>query len=65
MEGSRPFKSVLAQYGFSPHPHETASVVEAVAQFDVDFARVVVVKAAEGDAVVDEQAAIGDVQRIH
>jgi hypothetical protein len=38
--------------------------VEAVAQFPVNLPGIVVMKAAEGDAVMDEQAAIGDVERI-
>ncbi len=34
-------------------------IVKAVANFSVDFARVVVVKAAEGEAVVEQDAAVG------
>lgn len=38
--------------------------MESVAEFHVDLAGVVVMEAAEGDAVVYKQAAIGDVQRV-
>src|SRR5579863_3638397 len=36
--------------------------MEAVAKLDVDLARVVVMEAAEGEAVVDQQVAIRDVE---
>ena len=36
-------------------------VLEAVAEFCVNFARVVVVEAAEGEAVVEQDSAVGDV----
>jgi hypothetical protein len=36
-------------------------VFEAVAEFGVDFAWVVIVEAAEGEAVVEQDSAIGDV----
>src|SRR5580704_2082646 len=41
-----------------------SSVVEAIAKFDVDFAWVVPVEAAEGDAVIEFHAAICDVYRV-
>jgi hypothetical protein len=40
-----------------------ASIVEAIAKFDVEFARVVPVEAAEGEAIVILDAAIRNVQR--
>ena len=39
----------------------SASIFEAVAEFAVDLAGVVVVEAAEGEAVVEQDAAVGDV----
>src|SRR6202034_4914351 len=39
------------------------SVVKAIAQFDINFARVVPVISAEGEAVVVLGAAVGDIQR--
>ena len=39
----------------------TALEVEAVAEFGVDLAGIVVVEAAEGEAVVEQDAAVGDV----
>ena len=39
-------------------------VVKAVAEFDVDFAGIVPMESAEGDAVVEFDAAVGDVQRV-
>jgi hypothetical protein len=40
-------------------------VVKAVAEFDVDFAGIVPVEAAEGLAVVEIDAAIGHVHRVN
>jgi len=39
--------------------------METVANLDVEFARVQVVSSAEGKAVVEQDAAIGDVQRLN
>ena len=39
--------------------------MKTVANLDVEFARVQVVGAAEGKAVVEQDAAIGDVQRLN
>ena len=39
-------------------------IVETVAEFHVDLARVVPVKAAEGDAVVEFDAAVGEVDGV-
>ena len=41
----------------------STSVVEAIAEFDVDFARIVPVESAESEAVVVLDAAVGYVQR--
>src|SRR5215472_752272 len=41
------------------------SVVEAVAQLDENLARVDVMRAAEGEAVVEQHAAVGDVEGLH
>lgn len=38
------------------------SVVETIAHLDKDFAWVHVMRAAEGEAVIEQDAAIGDVQ---
>ena len=38
--------------------------MKAVAQLNKDFARVDIVRAAEGEAVVEEHSAIGDVERL-
>ena len=40
-------------------------VVKTIAEFDIDFARIVPVEAAEGDAVVEFDAAAGNVDRVH
>src|SRR5260370_40061310 len=40
------------------------SIVETVAQLHKKFARIQVVGAAEGEAVVEEDAAVGDVDRL-
>ena len=39
------------------------SVMEAVADFSIDLARIVVVKAAEGQAVIEQDSAVGCIQR--
>ena len=36
-------------------------IMKAVAHLDEDFARIEIVRAAEGEAVVEEHAAVGDV----
>ena len=41
-----------------------SSIVKAVAQFDEDLARIVPVEATEGDAVVEFDAAVGDVHSV-
>jgi hypothetical protein len=41
------------------------SVVEAIAQLNEDFARVEIVGAAKGEAVVEKGAAVGDVDSVH
>src|SRR2546429_3673534 len=41
------------------------SVMETVAQLDENFARIQVVRASKGKAVVEHHAAIGDVQGLH
>ena len=48
----------LALFSYLP------SVVETIAQLDEYFARVEVVRAAEGEAVVEEDAAVGDVDNL-
>src|SRR5579863_6335056 len=40
------------------------SVVEAVAEFNINFARVVPVESTEGDAVIEFDAAVGDVDGV-
>jgi hypothetical protein len=39
--------------------------MEAVAELDVDFARIIPVEAAEGDAVVEFDAAVGYVHGVN
>ena len=38
---------------------------ETIAEFDIDFARIVPVEVAEGDAVVEFDASAGNVDRVH
>ncbi len=45
-------------------PERLASVMKPVAKLDVDFSRIVVVKSSERQAVVNQQVAIGDVERV-
>jgi hypothetical protein len=40
-------------------------VVKTIAEFDIDFARIVPVGVAEGDAVVEFDASAGNVDRVH
>ena len=48
-----------------PTSNRRSSVVKSVAKFHEDFARIVPVEAAEGDAVVEFHAAVGHVHGIH
>src|SRR6266567_7893063 len=45
--------------------HSLLSVVKAVAKLNKDFARIVPVESAEGDAVVEFDAAVGQVHGVY
>ena len=59
-----PHMSYFCLHMFYFCSHMLFLVVKAVAEFDVDFAGIVPVEAAEGDAVVEFDAAVGDVYRV-